>query len=463
MKSFDLVSMGSRNLFRRKTRTFLTVLGVIIGTAAIVTMLSLGIGMNETFEREIRRMGSLNIINVNRYYMPEGQTRGSRGGGMMKEGVIDDKTVAKIAAIEGVEAVTPVLSTYPKLIAGKYVTYAQVMGIDISTMEAFEFNIDKGRLLQEGDTDGAVFGSNVAMQFYNPNSRGGGYSVYGMRSREESPVDLMTDKISLTFDMSYGEKSRPGSQEEPNKKPAKLYKIKSIGLLAQSNDEKDYNVYMDINQLKKMMREYSRSQGNQGRGGMMYNEQEGYERLLVKVANIKDVDKIQSQIKEMELGTHSLSDIRKSMQKTSTTAQTVLGGIGAISLLIAAIGITNTMVMSIYERTREIGIMKVLGCELGDIKRLFLFEAAMIGLIGGIIGIALSYGASALINYVGGGFMNNAGIYMGPGDEPNKISVIPVWLAFASIAFGMLIGLISGLYPARRAMKLSALDAIRTE
>ena len=103
MKSFDLISMGSRNLFRRKARTFLTVLGVIIGTAAIVVMLSLGIGMNETLDREIRRMGSLNIINVNRYYMPEGQTRSSRGGGMMKEAIIDDRTVAKIAAIEGVK------------------------------------------------------------------------------------------------------------------------------------------------------------------------------------------------------------------------------------------------------------------------------------------------------------------------------------------------------------------------
>jgi len=466
MNSFDLISMGSRNLFRRKVRTFITVLGVIIGTAAIVVMLSLGIGMNESFERELRRMGDLNIINVNRYYSPDTDSRGMGG---MKTTVIDDKIVAKIAAIKGVEAVTPIVSAYPKLISGKYTAYAQVTGIDFSTMEAFDFKIDKGRLLQEGDTIAAVFGSNVPMQFYKTNPRGGGYRVYGvmpygMSQSEEPPVDVMNDKIELTFDMSYGEKKVPGvSQGQENNKPAKLYKLQVVGLLAQSNGEKDYNIYMDINQLKKMMREYSRSQGGQNRGGVVFNEQEGYERLWVKVKNINDVDRIQEKIKEMELGTYSLADIRKSMQKTSSTVQTVLGGIGAISFLIAALGITNTMIMSIYERTREIGIMKVLGCMLKDIQRLFLFEAAMIGLIGGILGIGLSYGASSLINYIGAGFMNRGGIYMGTGNEPNNISVIPVWLAFVSIGFAMLVGLISGLYPARRAMKISVLDAIRSE
>jgi putative ABC transport system permease protein len=462
MNSLDLVSMGARNLFRRKTRTFITVLGVVIGTAAIVVMLSLGIGMNESFEREIRRMGDLNIINVNRYYVPE--TSGRDGGGAMKTTVIDDKIVAKIAAIDGVEAVTPIVSAYPKLISGKYVAYAQVTGIDFSTIEAFDFNLEEGRLPQEGDVNAVVFGSSIANQFYKPNTRGGGYRVYGIGQDDEPPVDVLNDKIEMTFDMSYGEKRPPGvSQGQENNRPAKLYKLQVVGLLAQSNGEKDYNVYMDINQLDKMMREYSRSQGGQSRGGVMYNEQEGYERLWVKVKNINDVDKIQEQINELELGTYSLADIRKSMQKTSNTVQTVLGGIGAISFLIAALGITNTMVMSIYERTREIGIMKVLGCMLRDIRNLFLFEAAMIGLIGGIVGIVLSYGASALINYVGAGFMNRGGIYMGPGNEPNSISVIPMWLSFVSIGFAMLVGLISGLYPARRAMKISVLDAIRTE
>jgi len=203
MNSLDLISMGSRNLFRRKVRTFITVLGVIIGTASIVVMLSLGIGMNESFERELRRMGDLNIITVNRYYYPDDSS--GRAGGA-KTTVLDDKIVAKISAIDGVEAVTPIVSAYPKLISGKYMAYAQVMGIDYNTMEAFDFKVDKGRLLQEDDTIAAVFGCNVAMQFFKANNRGGGYMVYGISNSNEPPVDVMNDKIEMTFDMSYGEK-----------------------------------------------------------------------------------------------------------------------------------------------------------------------------------------------------------------------------------------------------------------
>ncbi len=159
----------------------------------------------------------------------------------------------------------------------------------------------------------------------------------------------------------------------------------------------------------------------------------------------------------MGYGTYSLADIRESMKKQSNTIQMVLGGIGAISLLIAALGITNTMVMSIYERTREIGVMKVLGCRMNNIRQLFLFEAAVIGLIGGVIGILLSYIASFVLNSVGTSILSPGNPDAGP------VSVIPPWLAAAAIMFSMFIGIVSGFYPARRAMKLSALEAIKTE
>src|SRR5690606_21611287 len=149
----------------------------------------------------------------------------------------------------------------------------------------------------------------------------------------------------------------------------------------------------------------------------------------------------------------------ESMKQTAGIIQAVLGGIGAISLLVAAIGITNTMVMSIYERTKEIGVMKVIGASLRDIKRLFLFESALIGLLGGILGVIFSYLLSFIINHFGASFMGN---FLGTGGE-SDISIIPIWLILAAMAFSALIGIISGYYPARRAMNLSALEAIRTE
>ena len=137
--------------------------------------------------------------------------------------------------------------------------------------------------------------------------------------------------------------------------------------------------------------------------------------------------------------------------------QAVLGGIGAVSLLVAAIGIANTMMMSIYERTKEIGVMKVLGCSLRNIREMFLLEAAFIGLLGGIAGNILSFVMSAVINVVVG----SSGVLSTGTDS--SISYIPWWLVLLSMAFAVLVGVLAGYFPAKRAMKLSPLAAIRNE
>ena len=460
MRSFDLVIMGLRNLFRRKTRTILTVLGVIIGTAAIVVMVSLGIGMNESFDEQLKQMGSLNIINVTKY-------RNNPDGAVIstKEIVLDDKAVASIKAIKGVQAVTPVLESYVKLVSGKYMAYTPILGIDAKVMADFDYTSEQGRLLQEGDTDQIVIGGMIPQNFYNPKN-----NFYFGGPNSKPPVDVMTDKLQITFDMMYGEKQQPGSGGNSNPKPPKLYKVKAAGTLVQSNDwSKNQYIFMDIRHLQKLIKDANKSQeqGSKGMGIFGGTSSNDYERLMVMVKDIDDVDTVQEKIDDLGFGTNSLGDIRKSMQKQSQTIQLVLGGIGAISLIISALGITNTMIMSIYERTREIGVMKVLGCKMNNIKQLFLLEAGVIGFLGGLIGVLISYLASFLLNAIGKGIVNSGGIGIGMGmgmdSGGSRISVIPLWLAALSIVFAVLIGLISGFSPARRAMKLSALEAIKTE
>ncbi len=136
--------------------------------------------------------------------------------------------------------------------------------------------------------------------------------------------------------------------------------------------------------------------------------------------------------------------------------QMVLGGIGAVSLFVAAIGIANTMMMSIYERTREIGVMKVLGCDMGDIRNMFLLESGFIGFMGGAAGLVLSYLISFLVNRFAGISEMMTGI---EGD----ISRIPLWLSMSAVGFAVGVGMIAGFFPAMRAMKLSPLAAIRNE
>ena len=147
-------------------------------------------------------------------------------------------------------------------------------------------------------------------------------------------------------------------------------------------------------------------------------------------------------------------DYINSMKSQFAMVQAVLGGIGAVSLLVAAIGIANTMMMSIYERTKEIGVMKVIGCSLKNIRQMFLLEAAFIGFAGGAAGNILSLILSGVIN------LTLSGQSMG---VSGRLSFIPIWLIAASLGFAVFVGMAAGYFPAMRAMKLSPLAAIRNE
>lgn len=455
MNSLDLVKMGLKNLWRRKLRTFLTILGVVIGTASIVIMVSLGFGMSESFKNEISKMGSLNTINVQPPYdfqwVGDKPVRNNN-----KDKVsLDDRAVAEFNAIPGVEAVSPVVQTYIRFVSGKYSADFTVKGILPETIESFDFKIAEGRSLQAGDSLSLVFGANVPTMFYDEKAMGRG-GFYGFS--EEANVNVLKDRMVMTFDMSYGRQNR-NQNPDPNAKLYKQYRVKGVGILEAGDYEKDYSAFMPLDQLKKLIEEKEKAENQINKVRNSSRTQKNYDTVMVKVTDMKDVQKIQQQIKDMGFEAYSLSDYLESMQKTAASIQAVLGGIGAISLLVAALGITNTMIMSIYERTREIGVMKVIGASLKDIRRIFLFEASMIGLSGGLLGIAISYLASIALNTIGSQFIN----FAGAGGSGSRISIIPLWLTLASIGFTTLVGLISGFYPARRAMKLSALEAIKTE
>lgn len=438
MNSRDLIAMGLRNLWRRKARTFLTILGVIIGTASIIVMLSLGIGMQETFMKNLEDMGSLTLIDV---YPKWDRWGDEEESGPQKKISLDDKAVDQMRKIENVDAVMPFMNVYVDLIAGRYEAGVSINGIDVDQMEAFDFMTQDGRLPTKFGKNEIVFGQEVGQQFYDPKSRS--------RRWEPVEIDLMEANIKMILNEEYRGSGKPRGR-----------KLNVVGILAESNGEYNWNAYMDIDQLTKIQEEVARRNKNNGDNNdrrRKDDDENKYENVKVKVNDMKNVKEVQDQIKEMGLEAWSLSDILENMKQTSAGIQAVLGGIGAVSLFVAALGITNTMIMSIYERTREIGVMKVLGAEIKDIKRLFLFEAGLIGLLGGIAGIGLSLGISKLINSVGFNFMNG-----GYGDA-SSISVIPLWLIGLSLVFSILVGVISGYYPARRAMRLSALEAIRTD
>ncbi|MCG8401133.1 MAG: FtsX-like permease family protein, partial [Firmicutes bacterium] len=358
-----------------------------------------------------------------------------------KQQQLDDQAVALFAQIPEVEAVVPFIEVSGMLAAGKYIAHMEIQGIDPGQMDKLNLTTGQGRLLEGGDNLNVLFGAQIQNFFHNPRAR----------SHAPAEIDLMKDKLTLSLDMFYGRDT--GNDDGRSKKPL-AYTVKGIGILEEGNYEYNYSVFMPLEPLKKMVRDYNRSKKPSEAIKL-----DGYSKILVKVKNINDVQRVQQQIKDMGFYADSLTDILESMQKTAAGIQRVLGAIGAVALLVAAIGITNTMVMSIYERTREIGVMKVIGASLGDIRKLFLFESGMIGFFGGVVGVAFSYGVSYLLNTTGFVLFDTGRMQGGAGNT----SIIPLWLAASALAFSSLIGLISGYYPARRAMNLSALEAIKKE
>ena len=173
---------------------------------------------------------------------------------------------------------------------------------------------------------------------------------------------------------------------------------------------------------------------------------------------MENVQALTQMLKDEGYNAYSDAEWIQSETEQMNTIQLVLGAIGAVSLLVAAIGITNTMMMSIYERTKEIGVMKVLGCDIRNIQSLFLMEAGFIGFIGGLIGLAFSYGIGAIINHLLAA--SDMGAQMG---MSGGICRIPPWLSPLAVIFAILIGMIAGFLPSLRAMRLSPLAAIRNE
>lgn len=436
MRFFDLLTMSVNNLKRRKLRTVLTVLGVTIGTASIVVMVSLGIGLKEMTVEQYASYGSLTRIEVNSSY--------GWGGDQDESSFLVDETVETFKRIPHVKSVSPVLSTYVNLRQGVYTSGTRLMGVSSETLK--EIELSQGTL-PSGDTNTMelVVGNMVARDFYNSKT-GRGYWDTG----EMPDVDLYNSPFFITF-------QNTGNNNGKQKK----YVFPVSGMVKGEPDEYNeysYGLFTDIEQLKAQLKRVYRKTTIPGqptnKKGKPYNYFI-YDTVYVYVDEMDNVLDVQKSITDMGYQAYSSMQWLEQAQEQTDMIQAVLGGIGAVSMFVAAISIANTMMMSIYERTKEIGVLKVLGCSLGSIRNMFLIEAGFIGFIGGGVGLGLSYGVSYLVNrFLGGALM---------GMENGDISRIPPWLSGVAVVFAIIIGMLAGLFPAIRAMKLSPLAAIRNE
>lgn len=466
MKISDEISLSARNLLRRKGRTALTLVGVVIGTCMVVLMISLGIAQTKTNEEMLQSWGDLTQVQIYGY----GTMMGSDG----KPLYLDDAAIANIKQIPHVAAATPYAQAYNlegEITAGRNGRYTSdiynLIGIDPTALEPMGFALQSGSwptntpASEKATKLQVLVGSSTGYNFqdsrksFNSPKR---YRYEGQtdaNGKELPPfVDIDKDKMTLTI------KTGEGSTEK-----SRSWELEIVGVL-EPDGAKGYwtqsGIVLRIQDMKMLQKLYNDMTKTK-------EENKSYDQVYVKVDDLSNVTDVETAIHELGFtNTYSMNQQREEMQKQVMNSQMIFGGIAAVSLLVAAINIINTMTMAIYERTREIGVMKVLGCELGNIRTMFLLESSTIGFIGGLIGLGISLIASFVLNNLstlGQGLdlsgLMGGGYYMGGGG--GTISIIPPWLMLAALVFATLVGLVAGILPANKAVKISALEAIRHE
>ena len=466
MKISDEISLSARNLLRRKGRTALTLVGVVIGTCMVVLMISLGIAQTKTNEEMLQSWGDLTQVQIYGY----GTMMGSDG----KPLYLDDAAITNIKQIPHVAAATPYAQAYNlegEITAGRNGRYTSdiynLIGIDPTALEPMGFALQSGSwptntpASEKATKLQVLVGSSTGYNFqdsrksYNSPKR---YRYEGQtdaNGKELPPfVDIDKDKMTLTI------KTGEGSTEK-----SRSWELEVVGVL-EPDGAKGYwtqsGIVLRIQDMKMLQKVYNDMTKTK-------EESKSYEQVYVKVDDLSNVTDVETAIHDLGFtNTYSMNQPREEMQKQVMNRQMIFGGIAAVSLLVAAINIINTMTMAIYERTREIGVMKVLGCELGNIRTMFLLESSTIGFIGGLIGLGISLIASFVLNNLstlGQGLdlsgLMGGGYYMGGGG--GTISIIPPWLMLAALVFATLVGLVAGILPANKAVKISALEAIRHE
>ncbi len=430
MRFSDLISLIIDNLSRRKGRVMLTAIGVVIGTAAVVTLVSLGAGLQASATSNLWGITDLASVQVSPGY-PEYQSFVPVSFTEDDIKKITPSVIEQFKAMPGVKQV--VIKDY--LRGGANLSYDKMEGwgnfqaLNITDLKEMGLEASQGTTVPEKGQ--IVLGSQYKNNFYDPNPKPG-----------EEPR-MIDDLFGKTIDVVMVKWDNEGNEAK------RTVKFEVVGILKESRSEADWSMYMNYDELTRWNEWFA--------GKRIDYNKEGYQNVSVRAESPEVVVELADKITEMGFQAYTPQEAVEGINSFFAIMQIVFGGIGAIALLVAAIGIANTMTMAILERTREIGIMKAIGATNNNILAIFLGEAAGIGFLGGVGGVLLGWAPCAVVNALGSSLLASGS----GGTQLN--AVIPLWLPIFSIAFATVVGLISGLFPSLNAATMVPVDALKYE
>jgi putative ABC transport system permease protein len=401
-------------LFHSKLRSWLTIIGIVIGVGAVVGIISLGDAMQEQVQSKLASMDLTSIIITPGYskaqsHMPgpgQGPGPSSGGGSTVTKTQLTKHDIHALRGIKGITYITGQISGSENISYNGEDATLSITGVDPQVWQYMNsFELGSGRLLEPADKYVAVIGSGVATEIYKK-------------------------KIGVNQIITINGKS-----------------VRVVGILKEEGGSQDRQIYMPIDAAVNLITDAKK---------------DVYDSIQVKARSVDLVDPVVTEIeKKLMISRHinkeddrdftvtALKSMAQTINSMTSSMTLFLGAIAAVSLLVGAVGIANTMFTSVLEKTKEIGTMKAIGAKNKDILMIFLFNSAMVGLVGGVLGVILGSIVSSILQTTMGNLTSASGL---------SLKLIAEGLILA-----VMIGVFSGVIPAYRASKLKPVDALRYE
>jgi putative ABC transport system permease protein len=465
MKLGDLTELAARNLREAVLRNSLTTLGISVGVASLVALLSLGVGLQQLVDRSVARAGLFDTISVrSRQSAPFGQSGGGRrnprdAADLTPPRPLDDAARKEIAALPNVVEVNPEVRFTAEARREPISQLVMVSGMATSSQSSGTLDGLNGHFFSTPEAEEAIIQGDLAKRFVDVG---------------QAPNSLLGQEITLRF--AQRQALPPPSQQAPADAPnqavgpdeeamgfsivpsEKKFLVVGVTPTSESGGQVGFNnsgIYLPLAVAEKLqvvqqgdLRDMSRSGQAQGMR---------YAALNIRASSPAAVTQLESSITHMGFAAFSLIDVTRNLRTFFAIFDMFLGIFGSLALAVASLGIINTLVMAILERRREIGVLKALGAADRDVRQLFFAEAGVMGLAGGVFGVLLGWAIGRGIQFATMIYLKRQGM------NPPNIWSIPWWLVLDAIAFAVVVSLASGIYPASRAARLDPVEALRYE